>query len=356
MSIDGELAAQADFFRRCRQALEADGIKLSDFTLERTVSDALALMEAVAPQAEWRLLGLSYGSRLALELLRRQPDHVSAAVLDGLFPPERDPVMSLPTLYGEALERLFDACKADAECRGRAGDLRNTLATLAATLDRDPITLQVPLDGEDQAPVALQLTGDRLLDLVFAAQVDTFSLLLRPAARAAAEQGIFDLLIDAVRPVINAGFSPDHRHPVYWSAVCNEAAPNASQEDYLAAAEAGAAMLRPGGWSLDRNLCSEAWAMPDIGDRFRRPVRSSVPVLILSGEFDPVTPHAWARAAARYLRRGHLVEMRGESHGTLFGNTCAATVVRDFMADPGRIDLPLQCQRELSPFFFLDAN
>ncbi|HRE15224.1 MAG TPA: alpha/beta hydrolase, partial [Usitatibacteraceae bacterium] len=96
------------------------------------------------------LWGGSYGTRAALDFIRRHPARVRSAVLDGVAPPD----MKLPLSFvqdGEAaLSRLFDACEAQAPCREAYPALRETVSGLRASLARKPVaaTLRDPVTGE----------------------------------------------------------------------------------------------------------------------------------------------------------------------------------------------------------------
>lgn len=66
---------------------------------------------------------------------------------------------------------------------------------------------------------------------------------------------------------------------------------------------------------FDGSLKSVAWDIPQLGDQFRGPVRSSRPVLVLCGEFDAKTPVENAREILADLPNGHLGIITNEGHG-----------------------------------------
>jgi pimeloyl-ACP methyl ester carboxylesterase len=61
-----------------------------------------------------------------------------------------------------------------------------------------------------------------------------------------------------------------------------------------------------------------------------------VPVLLLSGDLDPVTPPAWAKVAAKELPHAVRLDFRGIGHGVLAAHACAGRIVGRFLADPAR--------------------
>jgi pimeloyl-ACP methyl ester carboxylesterase len=65
------------------------------------------------------------------------------------------------------------------------------------------------------------------------------------------------------------------------------------------------------------------------------PVASDIPVLIFSGEYDPITPPAWGMDAARTLSHSSFVSFPGSGHGLFFGrNACAVEIAAGFIANP----------------------
>jgi hypothetical protein len=85
-------------------------------------------------------------------------------------------------------------------------------------------------------------------------------------------------------------------------------------------------------------LCA-AWGSPDLGDGFRAPVRSDVPVLFVCGDLDARTPVANAEEFLEGLPAGRLVVVENAGHDLdLFGDPRLRDVLARFLA--GR-DLPV---------------
>jgi pimeloyl-ACP methyl ester carboxylesterase len=76
------------------------------------------------------------------------------------------------------------------------------------------------------------------------------------------------------------------------------------------------------------------WPRGDVPADYGEPVRADVPVLLLSGEYDPVTPPRWGEQAARHLSRSrHVVVPTTHS----FGSACIDQIMRDFL-DRGSVE------------------
>jgi pimeloyl-ACP methyl ester carboxylesterase len=79
-----------------------------------------------------------------------------------------------------------------------------------------------------------------------------------------------------------------------------------------------------------RALCA-MWDVPTSPRIIDLAVSSDVPVLILSGHLDPITPVAWARRLADGLGNATLVEHLGWTHVPSMSDACAAHIVAGFL-------------------------
>ena len=69
--------------RRCSARLLADGWNLNRFDSQHNADDLLDLVAALGLE-QWQLYGVSYGTRLALQVMRSQPPGLQAVVLDSV--------------------------------------------------------------------------------------------------------------------------------------------------------------------------------------------------------------------------------------------------------------------------------
>ncbi|MDT2003786.1 alpha/beta hydrolase [Rhodococcus opacus] len=68
---------------------------------------------------EWNVYGVSYGSDLALTVLRDHPDGVRSVVLDSVVPTQSNIIGEFWPNAAEGYRALFDACAAQPACAGR---------------------------------------------------------------------------------------------------------------------------------------------------------------------------------------------------------------------------------------------
>ena len=339
-----EVPAQVAAARACADRLRAEGVDPADFTTAENAADVAELRVALG-HPEWDLWGMSYSTRLVLTVLRDHPEGVRSVVLDSVQPtdvPEYDGLVAgLQSAWG----RLVEDCAAQPRCAAAWPDLETALARAAARLDADPleVTAVHPDTGE---PVDLQLTGDDLVTAVLNALYDPQAIRYVP------------LLVDrfgagdaaAARPVADAAVAEltGTSLGLYYSMQCAEMAPlttpAAAEED--AGALTGRAATRFVWLGADLEICP-AWDVP-VRPEAAALVDSDVPVLVLAGRYDPITPPAYGQDLAARLPGATFVEVPGQGHAPSLEGDCAPSIVVGFLDDPqGPVDTG--CLAELGP-------
>src|SRR5690606_17961516 len=129
-------------FTACRSALEADGLALAGYTSAALAADAEDLRHALRVPV-WNVYGVSFGTHVALTLVRDHPGSIRGLVLDSTFPPNA-PYLDYVRPFAEALRVVSDRCAADAACAARFPDLSS--AFRAAIEGLDAVPLAVPVD------------------------------------------------------------------------------------------------------------------------------------------------------------------------------------------------------------------
>jgi hypothetical protein len=99
------------------------------------------------------------------------------------------------------------------------------------------------------------------------------------------------------------------------------------------------------------------WEQGEIPAGFHRPVAGDIPVLLVSGELDPVTPPLWAERAAAHLPQSfHLVLPEGHhGPGGLTNQDCYLDIEARFLEQGSARDLDASCAATMKrPPFILD--
>jgi pimeloyl-ACP methyl ester carboxylesterase len=330
--IDTDVARAAG---RCLAEIKStDSADIAQYTTPAFVADLDAVRDALGYK-RINLWGGSYGTRVAQEYMRRYPQRVRSAVLDGVAPPDLRISLDVWPAREAALAQVFAACAEDAACKRAYPDLNATLAAIRKELANAPY-VSVP-DPRTGALRGVTLTFDMVVaalhTLVYAP--DFASLI--PPVLARAEGGDFAPLAAASLLVTdNVGRSMNL--PLHYAVTCSEDAPRISAAD---ARQALATLRSPA--LAERNLAAcDGWPRPAPPVDFNAPLTSDTPVLILSGGLDPVTPPANAKRIAETLRNSRHVIAAGYGH-IVSPHACAPRLIEKFIDEAGFGTLPKSC-------------
>jgi pimeloyl-ACP methyl ester carboxylesterase len=123
----------------CVQQIEATGVDLSQYTTVASANDVVALVKTLGYD-DYNLYGISYGTRLGLEVMRNHPESgLRSVVLDSTVPPEVKSYERVSAGAHEAVIQLFADCKRDPTCNAAYPDLEARFITLLAQLRTQPV-------------------------------------------------------------------------------------------------------------------------------------------------------------------------------------------------------------------------
>ena len=342
-----------DYVKNCRQELEQKA-DLTQYTTPVAMDD-LDDVRAWLGYERINLFGLSYGTRAAQVYMRQYPDRVRSAVLMGVTPTYH----TLPLYHARdgqrALNLLLNECAADQNCNKAFPNIQKELMQLLASLERQPA----------QAKYALPETGNEVTVTirreVFAEKLRS-ALYTPPGARKLpfiiyrASQGDFAPFLSMVIPAERSR-PPSLADGMYLSTTCNE---DTRRIDARTAARMNKGNIF-GNYRVDQQLraCS-LWPQAQLPRGYWRPVVSNIPVLILSGYMDPVTPPDWIEEVARHLPNSKHVIIRHHAHVPegLSHMECLDKMIIDFLdkGDPKVIDISCVRQMLPPPFFIEEAK
>ncbi len=94
----------------------------------------------------------------------------------------------------------------------------------------------------------------------------------------------------------------------------------------------------------------ELWVRSSIPSNYSEPTRSKVPALIMTGEWDPVTPPAYGDTAAKYLPNSlHVVVPHGgHGFGGLNGTLCLDELIVKFVNAGTTSGLDTSCVKNIT--------
>jgi pimeloyl-ACP methyl ester carboxylesterase len=327
------MARQIELASACRDRLLADGVNLDAFNNMETAADVAMVMSALGYEA-FNVYGTSAGTILAQHLLRDFPDRIRSVVIDSTVPAGRGNVhVEAAAIAAEILDAVIRQCEESDLCAAAYPDLRSEASGLIDRYSRAPAALQVihPQTGESMQMV---LTGHRVAQALLMLNTQTATVPLMPwfiHKLAVGETGIVaDFLWTIAPPPGNFSWG------LGTSVFCMEYRDfNEGEIEFpgiFPSYEEAVTTQGFGARSIARTC--EIWGLGAIDPQFKLPVHSDVPVLLMAGELDSLTPPRWAREVAETLANAYVFEVPGYAHSPTFGGECTAMMALQFFDDP----------------------
>ncbi len=321
--------AASDYTRRCLASLS----KRADprfYTTTEAIQDLDTVRKAIGA-SQINLVGISYGTRVAQQYAAKYPASTRTIVLDGVAPNSLVLGNEFARNLEDALDLQFALCARTPACVQRMGNPREKLRTLMARLDSDPplVGYRDGITGESRQE---KLTPPLVAGLVRMYAYMPLAASLLPLQLNEAANGRYDALM-ALSKMLGEQMSDSITMGMQLSVICSEDGgelqANPADEDTLL------------GNDFANYLAAQCavWPKGVRPANFRAPLKSDVPALLLSGEFDPVTPPRYGDAVARTLPHGRHLVLRGQGHNVI-GVGCMPKLMTQFIdgADAKKLD------------------
>src|SRR5437773_3211376 len=295
-----------DYVREMRHSLE-ERADLTKYTTSIAMDD-LDEVRAWLGYGRISLFGTSYGTRAALVYMRPHPEHVRSAILLGVAPTD----LKMPLHHAEtgarAMDLLLGECEQDARCNAAFPQIRDDWNSALAQLEKEPARVEYS-PRDNAAPTTVEIQRG-----VFGEKIRTWMYDRDKAARIplivhhAAGGDFGPFLQQAIAPSI-----PDFiADGMYLSVTCAEDVP------FINPAEA--AKLTQGNpfgnyRVFQQTRACGVWPRGEIPTDFLERIFLDTPVLIFSGNMDPVTPPKYGDEVASYLPNSRHVVIPEAGHG-----------------------------------------
>ena len=331
-------AFRVDVFEPCRKELEkiAD---LTQYTTPIAMDDLNEVREALGYD-KVNVMGGSYGSRATLVYMRRHPETVRTAIVNGVAPIAfRNPLYHASEAQA-ALELTFRECAEEEACHAAFPNLEQEFDEVIARLEKEPATVAFTDEGTG-ATVDLVMTR-----YAFAEALRT-SLYYMPGARNVpllihkAYNGDYAFFVETGMQS-NRAIVDMLQFGMLLSVTCPEDLARIDPDEIFA--------LTDGTFMGDNRVRNQlaacaAWTEGRVPDDYGEPVSVDVPTLVLSGTNDPVTSERWGAEAASHLPNSlHIVVPA--AHGV--GGPCINYVEAQFLEKATVEDLDVSCVDEIT--------
>lgn len=338
--------------KACREALEARA-DLTKYTTTIAVEDLEEVRRRLG-YGPLNLVGGSYGTRFVQEFLRRHPESVRTAVLQGVTSMDHRMPLNHALDGQRGFDLLFVLCEEDPACREAFPDLRRELWAVVRRLEGEPgrATIENPLTGgEVTLSVGRGMFVESLRSLLYGVGGSTEL----PFVVHRAFQGDFAPFFKRTVPY-RVFIETEFSNGLYLSVTCAEDTQRFTAEE-AALHNAGTAL---GGFRTDaQKAACGVWPTAEVPADFHEPVATERPVLIVVGELDPVTPPRYGRAAAERMPNGLFVLVpRGHhSHDSLTNQDCLKGLIEGLIESGTTQGLDPSCVETMQrPPFVLDES
>jgi len=315
--------------RACRARLEQRR-DLTKYTTEIAVDDLEEIRQYLG-YGPINLYGTSYGSRVAQVYMRRYPNSIRAVAMKGIVPAS----MAMPETHAaageDAWQSLVARCRKNSACNDRYPLVAVAFRELLNKLESNPVMAlpASPQRREVRITVSRGLFAEAFRNVLYTPEGSAQAPKLIHQLVNGDNAGIVETALAGRRVLggdrLAAGF--------FLSVTCAEDVPFLSKD-----ADAKAAGTFGGNYRLEqqRAACKE-WTRGTVSQAHRQPTKSALPALLLSGEFDPVTPPSGAEEVVRHLPNGRHVVIRNNGHPIGNAEKCIGMMIGQFL-DRGTAD------------------
>lgn len=305
--------------RACVERL-APRADLTQYTTANAADDLEAVRAWLAvPRID--LDASAYGTRVALEYLARYAPRLRSVVLQGAIPFDVSLARTAARDAQGALDRVFADCTADPFCRTSFPALRRELGTLQRRFDGGPVTVRVEHPrSKDTVTVALtrDVFADRLRIMLYSTRLSRRIPVILHRAHDGDWTPFVALAYELSRVVFDQLDAGAH-----LSAAC--------VDDMTPASDTRGTFLGDYRLRMYRDACA-------VWPHARGPEKTGtgaarVPVLLIAGALDPVTPPRFAEAVARGMPNATMLVVPGMAHAG--ADRCVEEIVSQFIQRGG---------------------
>lgn len=326
LSIHEDSATTRDYYvkqhqraaEQCVAFWEKEGVDLYGYTTWESAADIEELRKVLGVD-KVSLLGISYGTHLALATLKRYPDRIDRLLLasaEGL-----DQTVKLPSRTDAYLDRLQQAIDKDPEAKAAYPDIRKLLGSVLEQVEENPRSMLV-----DDDPEFRHTFGK------FEMQRITSYMLSDPGLAASVLEGYLDASkgnFSWFRNYLD-WYVRDNTISFDGMALAMDLASGISDQRLEQVNEEARTALLGDAVNFPmphlRNLLPDL----DLGKEYRRPVESGHPILFISGTLDGRTYPEAHEALAKNHKNSSTVTIENAGHNLFFSHPELPGIIREF--------------------------
>lgn len=195
-------AAETDALQACILRLWAESaVNLNFYNSAHSAADIADLRIALGVE-QVNLFGISYGTRLALTVMRDYPAGVRSVILDSAYPPVVDAYEEMGLNAHRSFQQMFGDCAADPACNAAYPDLGARFYRLVEAWNNNPVWIGV---------LGAEFSGDDVVDLMFDYFYNTFIVPYLPLMIHELEAGDYTTFV-----ALYDGYLPDEQRVQFF--------------------------------------------------------------------------------------------------------------------------------------------
>ncbi len=317
-------------------------VDLSHYSTAASVEDIEAVRAWLnIPKLD--ISGLSYGTRTALEYMRRYPEKVGSMILTGTVSPSFGYARHLDFEIEKQLQTLIQRCEKDSACQKTFPDFGHSIYSLRDQLQVAPVTIGYTKSNGETINVFINDTiYVRMIGQLFLSgrNIEALPLL------------IHEFKNGNPKPLIKTNVQSSRRvMSLYLSQFCpddifNNPVNEEAYKDLFTYGEMGLMEVR---------ACAE-WLQLPSPDWLSKSLRGDAPVLLITGKMDTQTPPRMAEKVASVLKNSRHILLPQQGHA-LTAYDCWDHLVSQFLQSKNLQTIDTSCLQTLKrPNFKLSLN
>jgi pimeloyl-ACP methyl ester carboxylesterase len=331
LPIESRILQTTIAYSLCKEEISKQGVQLSDFSSLQSAADAETIRKELNIK-DWSIYSVSHGTTVALNMMRSFSKHIRSVILDSPFP-TNTPWIDFIHPFDTCFKVLEKRVSQDTVYGSVFPSIRNDFVKITNRLHKTPFLIPA---GNDTANNHSHLFDDGdFAWSIWTAMLDPKSIPLVPLALKEIAAGNDSVLL-------------------YWALLFND--PNSFGQFSLAQSKAilyyeskprfeeetetyllkkfpdFASFIVPG---LEAALYTIY--RPEVPPKeYFQAVKSDIPTLIFSGEYDPVCPPFYANVTAKELNNSTVIIVPGASHAAMYADDCTKAIGAAFYLNPGK--------------------
>ena len=316
--------------KECSERLRKTGIDLNSYTTNQIAADINDLMNVLGIE-EYNLLTMSYSTKIGQVLIRDYPHKIRSVVMDSPLPLEVNFDEESVNNLLETVDKLFADCETDTNCNTSFPNIKSRFIKYLEDKTNNPLEVKVE-NPENGNLETFYLKGADLINVFSSARTGDvpnipfeMNKILNNDLSSVKQQ------LQSIFQNPGGGIGTGMRLSVW----CAEENPFNSQEKIALETSKYPALKGLSPATYDNEVC-KIWGVEKVSELENEAIKSNIPVLLISGEYDELTPVKWAEAMNKNLTNSYHMIFKGWKHGptTNWSNPCGMQAANDFFNNP----------------------